>query len=238
MQATHERQPPLLFHPLWQSRMSGLALACYARSAAISAPMPQPNWKEQVVGPNRCGQERERAAARFAEAAKPADAKQDVCAQWTLRGQPMSSSVGWDWNSILEKVAVGVLTAVVLAALALAGNWTSQGGLVRALGGVSEKDVEETIKRLAITVLKGDSGQANKSGLSLIAAGSVGEDGSKIEGFGPFDFLPHKTGPSDYVVRFSLTVPHRPFVIVGSTRSGREASAVVTEYLISQFALH
>ena len=38
-------------------------------------------------------------------------------------------------KGIVEKVAIGVITAVVLAALALLWNWGSSGGLIGALGG-------------------------------------------------------------------------------------------------------
>jgi len=55
-----------------------------------------------------------------------------------------------DWASIRDKVVVGVITAVVLGALTLLWNWSSSGGIVRALGGATQADVEVILKRLAL----------------------------------------------------------------------------------------
>ena len=54
-------------------------------------------------------------------------------------------------ESIKEKVIIGVITAVVLGGLTLLFNFASSGGLVRALGGVTE---EQLNKKLAAIVLK------------------------------------------------------------------------------------
>ena len=44
-------------------------------------------------------------------------------------------------HQLLEKVSIGVITAIVLGALALIWNWGSGGGLIRALGGVTKTDL-------------------------------------------------------------------------------------------------
>ncbi|WP_029066180.1 hypothetical protein [Labrenzia sp. DG1229] len=46
-----------------------------------------------------------------------------------------------DLKAVGEKVAVGVLSAVLLGALALIWNFASEGGLVRLLGGVPARDL-------------------------------------------------------------------------------------------------
>lgn len=56
-----------------------------------------------------------------------------------------------DWRGIGEKTTVAVVTAIVLGILTLSANWASQGGLVRTLGGVTQKEVEDTIHRLGGT---------------------------------------------------------------------------------------
>jgi hypothetical protein len=48
-------------------------------------------------------------------------------------------------SQILEKVTVAVVTAVVLGALTLLWNWGSQGGVVRALGGVTRDEAIQLI---------------------------------------------------------------------------------------------
>ena len=57
-------------------------------------------------------------------------------------------------TDIRDKVIVGVVTAVALGLLALFGNWASQGGLVRALGGISAKDLDEAIQKLSVAQLR------------------------------------------------------------------------------------
>ena len=44
-----------------------------------------------------------------------------------------------DGKAIGEKVIVGVVSALALGALTLFWNWASNGGVIRALGGVTEK---------------------------------------------------------------------------------------------------
>ena len=44
-------------------------------------------------------------------------------------------------SPIMEKVAVSVIAAVTLAALTLFWNWASQGGVVKALGGVTRAEL-------------------------------------------------------------------------------------------------
>ena len=49
-------------------------------------------------------------------------------------------------GSIANKVLVAVLTAVVLGALTLMWNWISDGGVIRALGGVTKNDLIVTLQ--------------------------------------------------------------------------------------------
>ena len=53
-----------------------------------------------------------------------------------------------DWQGVREKVVVGVITAVVLGGLALVWNFTSEGGLIRLIGGVPAKDLNPELTRL------------------------------------------------------------------------------------------
>jgi hypothetical protein len=50
-----------------------------------------------------------------------------------------------NWQKIIEGVPGAVLAAVVLGALGLIWNWTSEGGLVRALGGVTQADLADDL---------------------------------------------------------------------------------------------
>jgi hypothetical protein len=71
-----------------------------------------------------------------------------------------------DWKAASQNVVVGVFTAVMLGALAVFWNWGSNGGLVRALGGVTAADVEEVVKRVAVVAgPKGDPGPKGEPGL-------------------------------------------------------------------------
>ena len=65
-------------------------------------------------------------------------------------------------ESIKEKVIVGVVTAIILGVLTLLFNWASQGGLVRALGGVTEAEVNEKLE--AIALKEGPQGPAGPQG--------------------------------------------------------------------------
>ena len=47
------------------------------------------------------------------------------------------------WQKTIEGVQIGLLTAVVIGVLGLIWNWTSAGGLVRLLGGVTQADLAE-----------------------------------------------------------------------------------------------
>jgi len=47
------------------------------------------------------------------------------------------------FKQILEKVSVGIITAVVLGGLTLLWNWGSHGGVVKALGGITIDDAKE-----------------------------------------------------------------------------------------------
>jgi hypothetical protein len=49
------------------------------------------------------------------------------------------------WQKIVEGLPGAILAAVVLGALGLIWNWTSEGGLVRALGGVTQADLADDL---------------------------------------------------------------------------------------------
>lgn len=54
-----------------------------------------------------------------------------------------------DWKGIQEKIAVSVITAVILGGLALGWNFASEGGVIRLIGGIPEKDLKPHLMRLA-----------------------------------------------------------------------------------------
>jgi hypothetical protein len=60
------------------------------------------------------------------------------------------SSMGIDWKSIREKAIVGIVTAIVLGGFTLLWNWGSNGGIVRALGGVTKDDIVEAVNKLGV----------------------------------------------------------------------------------------
>ena len=76
------------------------------------------------------------------------------------------------------------------------------------------------------------------SGMVLVAAGTVRENGAKDTHIGPVEFTPVHTGPGDYKVAFDKRLQKTPFVIAGSTRDGLEASAMVTKTSVDYFLVH
>jgi hypothetical protein len=118
-----------------------------------------------------------------------------------------------DWKGIGEKTIVTLLVAAVVAALAYAG---SQGALVRALGGVTQAELQETIRNLSVAAgglpgpagppgligprgPKGDTGPQGSSG----PPGPVGERGQTGEaGSGAADVRPLEKRVADLESRF------------------------------------
>ena len=49
-----------------------------------------------------------------------------------------------------EKIVIGVLSAVAIAGIGLIWNWLSGGGIVHALGGVTQADLEVVARRIAV----------------------------------------------------------------------------------------
>lgn len=71
-----------------------------------------------------------------------------------------------DWHDVRQKTISGVIVTIIIALLGGIGtliwNTASQGGLVRALGGVTQSELESTIKKLT---LEGPPGPAGPVGL-------------------------------------------------------------------------
>ena len=149
----------------------------------------------------------------------------------------------------MKSVVVGTLTAIVLAALALAANWALPGALVHQLGGVTKQDVAEVVRSLAIQGPKGDAGPlgppgqrgeqglpGKSAGFTLITGGIVNAGGEKVGRFGPFDFIPKRTAPGVYTVKLIGAHPSEPpFILIGSTRDDVEVSAIVTKREADEF---
>ncbi|WP_417307925.1 hypothetical protein [Devosia sp.] len=53
-------------------------------------------------------------------------------------------------KTILERVGIAVLTAIILGGLTLLWNWGSDGGVVRALGGITESDARVMVQQEAV----------------------------------------------------------------------------------------
>jgi hypothetical protein len=51
-------------------------------------------------------------------------------------------------SDLAQQIAVGVAAAVIIGLLTLFGNWASQGGLVRVLGGISKADLDDALKKI------------------------------------------------------------------------------------------
>jgi hypothetical protein len=77
----------------------------------------------------------------------PANA--DLQRQVDELAQKIKSTDAVTWKSFLQQVGVGVGTAVALGILTLLGNWASAGGLIHALGGVTENEVVDIAKKIA-----------------------------------------------------------------------------------------
>lgn len=65
--------------------------------------------------------------------------------------QLSGAKMALDWKGVFEKVVVGLIISAVLGFLALFWNWGSQGGLVHVLGGVTSTEVDDLVKKLAVS---------------------------------------------------------------------------------------
>src|SRR3546814_13060353 len=52
-----------------------------------------------------------------------------------------TNTAGLPMNAAFEKVLVGAGTAIMLGAVAIGWNWLTQGGLIRAMGGLTQIDI-------------------------------------------------------------------------------------------------
>ena len=152
----------------------------------------------------------------------------------------------------MERVVVGVLTAIVLVALTLAASWAFPGALVHALGGVTKQDAAEVVRSLAIQGPKGNLGPpgppgprgeqglpGKNAGFTLVTGGIVNAEGEKVGHFGPFDFTPKRIQPGVYTVRFIGAHPSElPFILIGSTRVDVEVSAIVAKRARDEFQVN
>jgi hypothetical protein len=57
-----------------------------------------------------------------------------------------------DWNGMQEKVVVGVISAIVLGGLTLLWNLVSNGGIVRAMGGVTQSELQIALRGIGPSV--------------------------------------------------------------------------------------
>lgn len=71
------------------------------------------------------------------------------------------------WKQVGEKVAIAVVAALVLGALTLLWNWASEGGVVRALGGVTVSELNDAI-RSELEPLSNDLLQELRKGTEVI----------------------------------------------------------------------
>jgi hypothetical protein len=86
-------------------------------------------------------------------------------ARGTLPGAALGRiGMSIDWRSISEKATIAVITAVVLGGLTLLWNWGSNGGIVRALGGVTKDDVADIVNKLGIKGPPGERGPPGPPG--------------------------------------------------------------------------
>ncbi|UCI19915.1 hypothetical protein FJ970_02785 [Mesorhizobium sp. B2-1-8] len=88
-----------------------------------------------------------------------------------------------DWKAIGEKVVVGAISAVVLAALALLWNFGSGGGLIRALGGATAGQLAE---------LQADAGAIPTGAVVAFDRTDLDEDNCP-EGWKPFLYARGRT---------------------------------------------
>jgi hypothetical protein len=79
-----------------------------------------------------------------------------------------------DWNGMQEKVIVGVVSAVALGGLTLLWNWGSNGGIVRAIGGVTQTEFQTALQ--GISAKQGPIGPVGPSGPKG-DPGAPGKDG-------------------------------------------------------------
>ena len=65
-------------------------------------------------------------------------------------GQKVAESRRESWKrSLVKEIAVGVISAVVVAGVGAIWNWSTDGGLIRILGGVTHTQAEAIAKRIA-----------------------------------------------------------------------------------------
>lgn len=53
------------------------------------------------------------------------------------------------WDEIRDKVVIGIISAVALGGLTLIWNWASSGGVVRAFGGVTQRELDAALKNIS-----------------------------------------------------------------------------------------
>jgi hypothetical protein len=93
----------------------------------------------------------------------------------------------FDWGAVGEKSVIGVVTAIVLAALAGLWNWASGGGVVRFFGGMTRTELAsfQTVPAGAVISIPN---YASKSGSCLrrwqSRTAAQGIDMSTQAGFG------------------------------------------------------
>ena len=90
-------------------------------------------------------------------------------------------------RQITEKIIVGAATAVILGVLALIWNWATVGGLVRALGGVTQHDMGRLNPVPEGAVVAFDNADGCPTGwvlfepaISRMVVGAIGPSGSTL----------------------------------------------------------
>jgi hypothetical protein len=138
-----------------------------------------------------------------------------------------SKPTGW-----AREIIVGVIVAAVVAGGGVLWNWSTSGGLIRALHGMTKVEVEtlvqDEIKKHPLTPTP--IPPSREAGFSLVSAGEVDSNGKKLEHFGPLDFDTTFVSQGHIVVRFIGPAPATPpLILIGSTRGDAGVSTIVTK---------